>query len=88
MEEQDKKYILYIKEKCPFCIKARELLSIYEKEFYTISLDDSPGVLKEMKSAWSHETVPMVFQCDSDNPIDTTKFIGGYTDLKNMLSDE
>ncbi len=86
MSKQDKKYILYVKEKCPFCIKAKEMLSIYEKEFYTISLDNSPEILSEIKTAWSYDTVPMIFECDNSNA-SAVKFIGGYTDLKSMLAD-
>jgi glutaredoxin len=85
MLSADKKYILYVKKTCPFCIKAKELLSIYEAESRIIALDDSPEILQEMKQAWNWKTVPMVFEYDAPDPIGTTNFIGGYTDLKERL---
>ena len=41
MQNEDKKYILYIRNACSFCVKARELLAIYEAEYQVIALDDS-----------------------------------------------
>jgi glutaredoxin len=85
MQNEDKKYILYIRNACSFCVKARELLAIYEAEYQVIALDDSPSVLQEMKEAWKWPTVPMVFQYSGEDPIGTVKFIGGYTDLRTQL---
>jgi glutaredoxin len=85
MQDADKKYILYVKKTCPFCVKARELLSIYEADTRIIALDDTPVVLQEMKEAWNWKTVPMIFEYSANDPIATTKFVGGYTDLKQRL---
>ena len=45
----NKKYILYIKKKCTFCIKATDLLRTMNISFDVISFDNRPKVLKEIK---------------------------------------
>jgi glutaredoxin len=88
MEDHASKYILYVKKKCPFCIKALELLKIYEVQHEVICVDESPQLLSEMKSAWKWDTVPMVFEYQGDNPLGSVSFVGGYTDLEKKFSDE
>ena len=86
--QEENKYILYTKSSCPFCIKAEELLKIYDAEYNTICIDSAPLLFEQMKEAWKWKTVPMVFQYTGDNPIGTLQFIGGYTDLEKNFSDE
>ena len=38
MAEEESKYIIYTKSYCPFCIKAEELLKIYDIEYSVITL--------------------------------------------------
>ena len=88
MEAESKKYILYVKDSCSFCTKAKELLNIYELSYEVIALDADPKAFDEMKSAWKWETVPMIFEYEGIDPIGTVEFIGGYTDLKKKITDE
>ena len=60
---------------------------IHEKEYQVISLDANPVLLENMKKAWTWKTVPMVFEF-TDNDPSATKFVGGYTDLKSILTNE
>ena len=85
--QKETKYVVYVKDTCPFCIKAQELLRIHEKEYQVISLDANPVLLENMKKAWTWKTVPMVFEF-TDNDPSATKFVGGYTDLKSILTNE
>lgn len=86
--QEESKYIIYTKSSCPFCVKAQELLKIYDIQYDTISIDSSPLLFEEMKTAWKWKTVPMVFRYTGENPVGTLEFIGGYTDLAKKLDDE
>lgn len=86
--QKENSYILYIKSTCPFCIKAQELLSIYEKKYHVIKLDDTPEVHKKLKDVWGWPTVPIVFRAYKKNGLKTAELIGGYTDLKSVLTNE
>ena len=78
----EKKYILYVKNKCPFCVKATEILKSNKIKFETISFDKRPKVLKEMKNIYQWDTVPMVFERVG---INTYRMIGGFTDLQKHI---
>ena len=79
------KYVLFIKETCPFCIQAQELLEEYEVNFKLVKFEEDQGkVLQEIKHAYEWDTVPMIFQV-TDHA--TINFIGGYTDLEKHLSE-
>ena len=60
------KYVLYIKQTCPLCVKAQEFLEKQGKNFKIINL----------KKAYDWPTVPMIFEVG-----DKISFLGGYTDL-------
>jgi len=86
--QEENKYIVYTKSTCPFCIKAEELLKIYDAEYEIISIDASPLLFEEMKTAWKWKTVPMIFQYSGEKAPESLEFIGGYTDLAKKFSDE
>lgn len=86
--QEENKYIIYTKSSCPFCVKAEELLKIYDAEYETISIDSSPILFEEMKRAWDWKTVPMIFRYTNEDPTKTLEFVGGYTDLAKNFTDE
>ena len=72
------RYILFIKQECPYCVSDIDLLEKQGKDYDVVKFDaDQKMLLEQMKTAYQWETVPMVFE-RQDNDI---KFIGGYTDL-------
>ena len=76
------RYILFVKETCPFCDLAVDLLEEEGAHCSTVVFGpDQLKTLEEMKKAYEWATVPMVFKRDGDQ----IKFIGGYTDLKDYL---
>jgi glutaredoxin 3 len=78
------RYILFVKEICPFCVKAVQLLEDKGVKYNLVTFD--PGqeeILKEVKTAYDWKTVPMVFYRNNN----LIKFIGGYTDLLEELKD-
>jgi len=79
------KYVLFIKETCPFCIQAQELLEEHEVNFKLVKFEEDQGkILQEIKHAYEWDTVPMIFQVTDHAVIN---FIGGYTDLEKHLNE-
>ena len=78
------RYVLFMKEECPYCVKARQLLEEKDQNFKIVSFEpDQESVLTEIKDAYDWPTVPMIFQIDDDKRIN---FIGGYSDLVEHAS--
>ena len=78
------KYVLFIKEACPYCIKAKELLTARDKNFKLIVFSEGQKeILTEIKDAYEWPTVPMIFHVTENAAIN---FIGGYTDLEKHLN--
>ena len=72
------RYVAFIKESCPFCVKAVELLEEQQKKVKIVNFQpDQEGVLQEIKDAYEWPTVPMIFKVENAK----SEFIGGYTDL-------
>ena len=77
-------YTVYTKSGCPFCVKAKDLLS--EKK-YMFEIVDCDEYLSNNKAAFlefikehaekEYKTFPMVFRAGC--------FIGGYTETKNLI---
>jgi glutaredoxin len=76
------RYIVIARETCPFCVKAIQLLERRDDEVKVIYFTEKQNsLLSEFKNAYSHKTVPMIFE-RKDKDI---HFIGGYTDLVDHL---
>ena len=76
------RYILFIKQTCPFCVKAVQLLQQRGLPYKIVDFEpDQEEVLREIKEAHSWKTVPMIFERDGAD----IKFIGGFTDLEEWL---
>jgi glutaredoxin len=87
----DKKYVLFVKPGCPFCVDAVMALSEREKEYSVVKVDgDSSELVIEMKEATGWPTFPMVFMRDLSlvEGQDCLVRIGGYTDLMKHLESE
>ena len=78
-------YIVYVRDNCPFCVKAEELLNTKNLNYKIVNFSaDQTQLLSEIKNAYSWTTVPMIFRRE-ENEIE---FIGGYTDLEKILANE
>jgi len=74
---------------CPFCDKAKKLMVKKKKQFIYCVIDESPELLKMLKSKHCWETVPMVFHYKlSDEGSWKSEFIGGYSDTEKQLKDD
>ena len=80
-ESKDRFWKIYTRPECPWCKKAKDLLTQHREKFINFNIDDSnlgKAAFDKIKPLiGNHSTVPIVFL---DN-----KFIGGYTDLENII---
>jgi len=68
---------LYTKPTCPFCIRAKELLTERGIEYEDIDVSKDPELRAEVaESVGGFRTVPMIFLDE--------KFIGGFSDLQAL----
>lgn len=72
-------YIIYGADKCPFCNKAKDLLDNNNKQYvYYDITDKKTKIMNELADKTNNQrTVPIIF--------DNQKFIGGYTELSNII---
>ena len=76
-----KKYIIYGRSSCPFCIKVINKLLRQGKTFYAEMYDDQPDKLEEIKKRYNHPTIPVVIIQDSKEIL-----IGGCDDTIKHLN--
>ncbi len=80
------KYVLFVKDGCPYCVMAREQLQDNGLDYSEVNFEPSQEqVLNEIKKIYEWGTVPMIFEKDKKG---NSKFIGGYTDLVKYLKNE
>ena len=73
------KVVLYSKDPCPFCVRAKRLLTEKGIAFEEIDLTDKPDEIEAIKQKTGWRTVPIIIIND--------KLIGGYDDLKALDND-
>tara|TARA_R100000951_G_scaffold46810_1_gene40089 strand:+ start:1330 stop:1584 length:255 start_codon:yes stop_codon:yes gene_type:complete len=74
-------YNVVAKATCPYCVSAIELLKENGLSYQVVSVDGNPELLQEMKSNYNWQTVPIITEVTAWG----TRFIGGYTDLREHL---
>lgn len=67
------KVVIYSKDYCPYCDRAKALLKSKGVQFDAIELQDHPGEFEKLKARTGMMTVPQIFIGD--------ELIGGYTDM-------
>ena len=78
---KDYKFLLYVKESCPFCQRAKDLLQKSEINFKYINFEDNLKIVDQLKDAFNWSTVPMVFSKKEN----VYEFVGGFSDLRERL---
>jgi glutaredoxin 3 len=74
------RYILLIKDECPYCQKAISFLEDKGIEYSKVSFEEEHQqimILNEFKEAYGQSTVPMIFSRDGDE----IRLVGGCDDL-------
>lgn len=75
----DKKVTIYTFETCPFCTRAKRLLSNKGVEFEEIEISNNQQKLKDLEKITNSGTVPQIFVNDD--------FIGGCDDIVQLHKD-
>jgi|3_EtaG_2_1085321.scaffolds.fasta_scaffold186851_1 glutaredoxin len=71
-------YIILVKDNCPFCINAVELIEKLDLPNKVVKFDKKQAsLLEDFKTAYDYKTVPMIFRRLGND----IKFLGGYSDL-------
>lgn len=71
------KAVLYTKPTCPFCVRAKDLLTQKGIEFEDHDISSNPALRAEISaSVGGYRTVPMIFL--------DGKFIGGCSELQAL----
>ena len=70
---------------CPFCLRAKTLLLDKGLQFEYCSIDHSRKLLDYYEKIYKQDTVPMVIKMNTGD--ENEQFIGGYTELKELLKD-
>ena len=94
-----KKYIVYGRSTCPYCIKVVNKLLRGGKTFYVELHDNNPEKLDEIKKKFNHLTIPIVTFIDDsgycgevalnvDSKGNTEMLIGGCDDTIFHLKNE
>lgn len=72
---------VYSKNSCPFCVQAKNLLTLKGIEFTEIKIDETPEA-REFILAEGHRTVPQIYK-------DGVLFVqGGYQGLSKLTEEE
>ena len=65
--------VMYVTDWCPYCSRAKNLLSGKQVPFKEINVDDEPNMRQEMIARSGRRTVPQIFVGD--------QHVGGSDDL-------
>jgi glutaredoxin 3 len=61
MQLQDKNVVVYTTRRCPFCVRAVNLLNTKGVGFKEIDVEHSPQLREEMEQKAKRKTVPQIF---------------------------
>ncbi|MDG7057405.1 MAG: glutaredoxin [Wolbachia endosymbiont of Penenirmus auritus] len=66
MKNTKGKVVIYVKQYCPFCKRAKELLDKKGVEYEEIDVLKSPDLFNDIKSKYNVRTVPQIFITDEN----------------------
>lgn len=67
------KILIYTKDHCPYCIRAKKLLTDKQVEFEEINLEGQFQEIEALKEKTQFRTLPQIFVGDT--------FVGGFQEL-------
>lgn len=80
--EVKKHFVMWAKSSCGYCDKAKTLLSTGDHSHTIFTMDDSPELLDKVQEKFGYYTVPVIIVRHSDGE---ARFVGGFTDLQELL---
>ena len=75
----DKRYIIFGRSDCPFCVMAVDYCKARNKEHVFLDYNKFPEILEDYKEFYNSSTVPIILENELASGY--TKKVGGYTDL-------
>lgn len=78
----NRKVVIYIKQYCPFCKKAKELLDEKGVKYEEIGVLEKPDLFNDIKSKYNVRTVPQIFIVDENG--NYVHHIAGYDKLIDL----
>lgn len=82
MKSTKEKIVIYVKQHCPFCKKAKELLDKRDTKYEEIDILEKPDLFDEIKLKYNVKTVPQIFIVDDNG--DYIYHIGGCDKLIDL----
>jgi|GEM_PF-548746 len=76
------KVVIYVKQYCPFCKRAKELLDAKGVKYEEIDVLKSPDLFNDIKSKYNVRTVPQIFITDENG--NYIHHIAGCDKLMNL----
>jgi glutaredoxin 3 len=70
------KAIIYTKDNCPYCVRAKNLFKSLGAEFEEINLEHEPEKRHELSQKYQWRTIPMIVVGD--------QFLGGFDDTYEL----
>jgi glutaredoxin 3 len=70
------KVVIYTKNVCPYCVRAKALFTKLKVAFEEINLEHRPDLRRELSERYNWRTVPMILVGD--------RFLGGYDDVREL----
>jgi glutaredoxin 3 len=67
---------VYTKDYCPYCVKAKALLSSLNVKFKEVDITSTPDIIEELSAKSGFRTVPQIYVGE--------KCLGGYTDIAKL----
>ena len=78
----NKYFHIYGTLECPHCLEAITILNSLGHEYVLTIMDQSKTYTALLKTAYAHNTVPIILYCDG---LSEEKFIGGASELMDYL---
>tara|TARA_R110000851_G_scaffold121908_3_gene250970 strand:- start:1975 stop:2274 length:300 start_codon:yes stop_codon:yes gene_type:complete len=81
----NKYFHIYGTLECPYCLEAITILNSLGHEYILTILDQSKTYTMLLKTAYAHNTVPIIVYCDG---LGDEEFIGGAEALMQYLQED
>lgn len=67
---------IYSKDYCPYCVKAKALLTSLNIPFEEVDITSNPEIIEELSQKSGFRTVPQIFVGE--------KCLGGFSDIEKL----
>ena len=82
----DKRYIIFGRESCPFCVMAADFCIASHLEHVFLNYENNKGILEDYKQFYQQDTVPIILENNKETGL--VKKVGGYSDLISLFEEK